>query len=116
MHQPTPPSTATDNHRLRDGPPRPPSAEGSPAQPRGRPPRPVPARPVPPGPGGAGGLPPTHTVLICVALPSLAISTEHGQLTGQGLEGFYRAGRRLLARCQVRVAGREPLPVQARMT
>ncbi|MFF7234773.1 glycogen debranching N-terminal domain-containing protein [Streptomyces collinus] len=61
-------------------------------------------------------LPPTHTTLICVALPGLAISGEHGQLTGRGLEGFYRGGRRLLARCQVRVAGREPLLVQARMT
>lgn len=56
-------------------------------------------------------LPPTHTTLICVALPGLAISGEHGQLTGRGLEGFYRGGRRLLARCQVRVAGREPLLV-----
>ncbi|MCX4765495.1 glycogen debranching protein [Streptomyces sp. NBC_01275] len=54
--------------------------------------------------------------MICVALPGLAISTEQGQLTGRGLEGFYRAGRRILARCQVRVAGREPLVVQARMT
>ncbi|WP_078947620.1 glycogen debranching N-terminal domain-containing protein [Streptomyces griseus] len=54
--------------------------------------------------------------MICVALPGLAISTEEGQLTGQGLEGFYRGGRRVLARCQVRVAGREPLAVQARMT
>ncbi|MEV5439000.1 glycogen debranching N-terminal domain-containing protein [Streptomyces sp. NPDC052682] len=53
--------------------------------------------------------------MICVALPGLAISTEQGQLTGHGLEGFYRAGRRLLSRCQVRVAGREPLAVQARM-
>ncbi|MFF4252819.1 glycogen debranching N-terminal domain-containing protein [Streptomyces sp. NPDC001663] len=52
---------------------------------------------------------------MCVALPGLVISTEQGQLTGQGLEGFYRAGRRLLSRCQVRVAGREPLAVQARM-
>ncbi|MET7698128.1 glycogen debranching N-terminal domain-containing protein [Streptomyces sp. NPDC005485] len=50
-----------------------------------------------------------------MALPALAISTEQGQLTGQGLEGFYRAGRRVLSRCQVRVAGREPLAVQARM-
>ncbi|MEV7983071.1 glycogen debranching N-terminal domain-containing protein [Streptomyces sp. NPDC086519] len=116
MHQPTPPSTAADNRRLRDGPSWPPSADGGPAQPRGRTPRPTPARPVPPVTGGAGGLPPSHTALICVALPGLAISTEHGQLTGQGLEGFYRAGRRLLARCQVRVAGREPLAVQARMT
>lgn len=55
-------------------------------------------------------------MLICVALPGLAISTDQGQLTGQGLEGFYRAGRRVLSRCQVRVAGREPVAVQARMT
>nr|WP_155056269.1 glycogen debranching N-terminal domain-containing protein [Streptomyces blattellae] len=41
---------------------------------------------------------------------------EQGQLTGRGLEGIYRAGRRVLSRCQVRVAGREPLAVQARMT
>ncbi|MFE9626100.1 glycogen debranching N-terminal domain-containing protein [Streptomyces sp. NPDC006527] len=54
--------------------------------------------------------------MICIALPGLAISTEQGQLTGQGLEGYYRAGRRVLSRCQVRVAGREPLVVQARMT
>ncbi|MEU6144666.1 glycogen debranching N-terminal domain-containing protein [Streptomyces sp. NPDC047081] len=54
--------------------------------------------------------------MICVALPGLAISTEQGQMTGQGLEGFYRAGRRVLSRCQVRVAGREPVAVQARMT
>ncbi|MFD3930667.1 glycogen debranching N-terminal domain-containing protein [Streptomyces sp. NPDC058614] len=60
-------------------------------------------------------LPPAHTALICVALPGLAISTDQGQLTGRGLEGFYRAGRRMLSRCQVRVAGREPLAVQARM-
>ncbi|AZM64466.1 MULTISPECIES: glycogen debranching N-terminal domain-containing protein [unclassified Streptomyces] len=53
--------------------------------------------------------------MICVALPGLAVSTEQGQQTGSGLEGFYRDGRRLLSRCQVRVAGREPLPVQARM-
>ncbi|MFD5571785.1 glycogen debranching N-terminal domain-containing protein [Streptomyces cadmiisoli] len=53
--------------------------------------------------------------MICVALPGLVVSSENGQLTGQGLEGFYRAGRRLLSRCQVRVAGREPLAVQARM-
>ncbi|MEV8597020.1 glycogen debranching N-terminal domain-containing protein [Streptomyces sp. NPDC052012] len=52
---------------------------------------------------------------MCVALPGLVISTEGGQLTGHGLEGFYRAGRRLLSRCQVRVGGREPLAVQARM-
>ncbi|WP_327359098.1 glycogen debranching N-terminal domain-containing protein [Streptomyces sp. NBC_01304] len=48
-------------------------------------------------------------------MPGLAISPEHGQLTGQGLEGYYRAGRRLLSRCRLRVAGREPLAVQARL-
>ncbi|MFE2582510.1 glycogen debranching N-terminal domain-containing protein [Streptomyces sp. NPDC059378] len=53
---------------------------------------------------------------MCVALPGLAISTDQAQLTGRGLEGYYRGGRRLLSRCQVRVAGREPLAVQARMT
>ncbi|MFE6178483.1 glycogen debranching N-terminal domain-containing protein [Streptomyces sp. NPDC056464] len=37
-------------------------------------------------------------------------------MTGRGLDGFYRAGRRVLSRCQIRVAGREPLAVQARMT
>lgn len=62
-----------------------------------------------------GDLPPAHTALICVALPGLVISTDQGQLTGRGLEGFYRGGRRVLSRCQVRVAGREPLAVQARM-
>jgi hypothetical protein len=50
-------------------------------------------------------LPPTHDALICVALPGLVIPTEEGQLSGRGLEGFHRAGRRLLSRCQVRVAG-----------
>jgi hypothetical protein len=60
-------------------------------------------------------LPSTHRSLICVALPGLAISSGHGQLTAQGLDGVYRAGRRLLSRCQIRVAGREPLAVQARM-
>lgn len=68
-----------------------------------------------PGPRRPTELPPAHTTLICVALPGLAISSEQGQLNGRGLEGFYRAGRRMLSRCQVRVAGREPLAVQARM-
>jgi hypothetical protein len=61
-------------------------------------------------------LPSTHTALICVALPGLVISGQLGQLDGRGLDGFYRGGRRLLSRCQVRVAGREPVAVQARMT
>ncbi|MFE9097114.1 glycogen debranching N-terminal domain-containing protein [Streptomyces sp. NPDC007264] len=73
------------------------------------------APPAPRSPRGPIDLPPAHSVLICVALPGLAISTDRGQLTGHGLEGFYRAGRRVLSRCQVRVAGREPLAVQARM-
>ncbi|MFE1795242.1 glycogen debranching N-terminal domain-containing protein [Streptomyces sp. NPDC059517] len=67
------------------------------------------------GQRGTVTLPPAHTALICVALPGLAISTEQGQLTGNGLEGFYRSGRRVLSRCRLRVAGREPLAVQARM-
>jgi hypothetical protein len=77
-------------------------------------------RPEASGPSSSGAarrvvdLPPAHAALICVALPGLVISTDQGQLTGQGLEGFYRAGRRVLSRCQVRVAGREPLAVQAR--
>ncbi|MEV7738248.1 glycogen debranching N-terminal domain-containing protein [Streptomyces sp. NPDC088921] len=51
-----------------------------------------------------------------MALPGLAISTDQGQLNGHGLEGFYRAGRRVLSRCQIRIAGCEPLAVQARTT
>ncbi|MFJ9175743.1 glycogen debranching N-terminal domain-containing protein [Streptomyces sp. NPDC102360] len=60
-------------------------------------------------------LAPVHQALICVALPGLAISSSQGQLTGQGLEGFYHRGRRLLSRCQIRVAGLAPLAVQSRM-
>ncbi|MCX4515225.1 glycogen debranching protein [Streptomyces sp. NBC_01619] len=52
---------------------------------------------------------------MCVALPSLAVSAEHGQLTGAGLEGVYRAGRRLLSRSRLRIAGREPVVVQGRL-
>ncbi|MEU0370327.1 glycogen debranching N-terminal domain-containing protein [Streptomyces sp. NPDC006283] len=55
-----------------------------------------------------------HRAIVCVALPSLAISPEDGQLTGSGLEGVYRSGRRLLARCRLRIAGREPMAVQGR--
>ncbi|MGB8945262.1 MAG: glycogen debranching N-terminal domain-containing protein, partial [Streptomyces sp.] len=84
--------------------------------------RPAPRSPLPPGgpaqapaPRRLAQLPPAHATLICVAMPALAISTDQGQLTGRGLEGFYRAGRRLLSRCQLRVAGREPIAVQARM-
>ncbi|MBT2511273.1 glycogen debranching protein [Streptomyces sp. ISL-98] len=62
-----------------------------------------------------GELPSVHGLLICADLPGLAVSAEHGQLTGQGLEGFYQSGRRLLSRCQLRVAGREPVSVQGRL-
>lgn len=72
-----------------------------------------PARPT--APRQPVDLPAVHTSLIGVALPGLAISQD-GQLTGRRLDGIYRAGRRLLSRCQVRVAGREPLTVQARTT
>lgn len=58
---------------------------------------------------------PAHAALICVAAPQLAISAEHGQITGEGLDGFYHAGRRVIARCQLRLAGREPVPLQGRM-
>ncbi|MEU8959154.1 glycogen debranching N-terminal domain-containing protein [Streptomyces sp. NPDC048518] len=90
--------------------------EGSRWAVQARPPLPGgPARNPTPAPPRPVELPPAHTVLTCVALPALAISTDQGQLTGRGLEGFYRAGRRTLSRCQVRVAGREPVAVQARM-
>ncbi|WP_051872039.1 glycogen debranching N-terminal domain-containing protein [Streptomyces sclerotialus] len=58
---------------------------------------------------------PVHTALTCVALPALVISSStHGQLTGSGMEGFYLSGRRVLARCVLRVAGAQPLTVQAK--
>ncbi|MEU3722265.1 glycogen debranching N-terminal domain-containing protein [Streptomyces sp. NPDC031705] len=75
------------------------------------------------GTGGAAGaapgagrteLPPVHGAVICVAAPCLVISPEHGQLTGRGIDGIYRSGRRLLSRCVLRVAGREPVAVQGR--
>ncbi|MFB7636781.1 glycogen debranching N-terminal domain-containing protein [Streptomyces sp. NPDC056149] len=50
-----------------------------------------------------------------MALPSLAVSSSTGQLTGQGLDGCYRDGRRVLARCEVRAAGGEPLVVQGQL-
>lgn len=56
-----------------------------------------------------------HGALLCVALPALAVCAEHGQLTGEGPEGVYAAGRRLLARCVLRVAGREPVALQGRL-
>ncbi|MGP4009176.1 glycogen debranching N-terminal domain-containing protein [Streptomyces sp. 4N124] len=139
MHQLTPPTTVVDDERRTHGGSAPgtgplscadsagarrsafPSgSQGwAPSQPQAqtRGPATIPSRAAPlPISGRPLDLPPAHTALVCVALPGFAISTEQGQLTGRGLEGFYRAGRRVLSRCQVRVAGREPLAVQARMT
>lgn len=59
---------------------------------------------------------PVHSSLVCVALPGLAVSSLSGQLTGQGLDGYYRDGLRILSRCEVRAAGAEPLVVQGRLT
>ncbi|MFJ4778822.1 glycogen debranching N-terminal domain-containing protein [Streptomyces sp. NPDC088762] len=75
-----------------------------------------PAPPRPPGVPAARRpeLPPVHGAVICVAAPCLAISPEHGQLTGRGIDGIYRSGRRLLSRCVLRVGGRDPVAVQGR--
>ncbi|MFD7029957.1 glycogen debranching N-terminal domain-containing protein [Streptomyces sp. NPDC059917] len=70
------------------------------------------AHPVPPA--RRPELPPVHGALICVAAPCLVISPEHGQLTGQGIDGIYRSGRRLLSRCVLRIGGRDPVAVQGR--
>ncbi|WP_461027216.1 glycogen debranching N-terminal domain-containing protein [Streptomyces sparsus] len=59
---------------------------------------------------------PVHALMICVAAPAIAVSAEHGQLTGRGLEGFYRSGRRVLSTLRLTLAGREPVPLQGRMT
>ncbi|MEV6395842.1 glycogen debranching N-terminal domain-containing protein [Streptomyces sp. NPDC051907] len=75
----------------------------------------TPVRPALPAAARTGDLPSVHHTLICVALPCLAVSPEHGQLTGQGLEGVYQSGRRLLSRSHLRVAGREPVAVQGRL-
>ena len=69
---------------------------------------------------GAAARPPAehrsvHSSLICAAAPALAISPEHGQLRGDGLDGFYDRGRRVLASCQLRLSGQEPVPLQGRM-
>ncbi|WP_030154299.1 glycogen debranching N-terminal domain-containing protein [Streptomyces sp. NRRL S-244] len=70
------------------------------------------AHSVPPAPRTE--LPPVHGTVICVAAPCLVISPEHGQLTGRGIDGIYRSGRRLLSRCVLRVGGRDPVAVQGR--
>ncbi|MEV7523443.1 glycogen debranching N-terminal domain-containing protein [Streptomyces sp. NPDC091371] len=77
------------------------------------------SHPAPPRPAGVPAarrpeLPPVHGAVICVAAPCLVISPEHGQLTGRGIDGIYRAGRRLLSRCVLRVGGRDPVSVQGR--
>ncbi|MFJ4918311.1 glycogen debranching N-terminal domain-containing protein [Streptomyces sp. NPDC088725] len=56
-----------------------------------------------------------HGAIVCVALPCLTFSSGDGQLIGEGLDGFYQSGRRLLARCRLRVAGREPVALQGRL-
>ncbi|MFE2524328.1 glycogen debranching N-terminal domain-containing protein [Streptomyces sp. NPDC059382] len=70
------------------------------------------AHPVPPA--RRPELPPVHGAVICLAAPCLTISPEHGQLTGRGIDGVYRAGLRLLSRCVLRVGGRDPVAVQGR--
>ncbi|MGW4506185.1 glycogen debranching N-terminal domain-containing protein [Streptomyces sp. NPDC004436] len=77
------------------------------------------SHPAPPRPTGVPTarrpeLPPVHGAVICVAAPCLVVSPEHGQLTGHGIEGVYRSGRRLLSRCVLRVGGRDPVAVQGR--
>ncbi|WP_329455250.1 glycogen debranching N-terminal domain-containing protein [Streptomyces sp. NBC_01497] len=74
-----------------------------------------PAPTSPPRGALTGGPPPLHGLLLCVALPHLAISADHGQLTGSGIEGYYQAGRRVLSRCRLRVADREPVALQGRL-
>ncbi|WP_329424918.1 glycogen debranching N-terminal domain-containing protein [Streptomyces sp. NBC_01268] len=88
-----------------------PSSAQAPGPPAGHPP--------PAGATGAnrpGELPAVHDALVGVALPALAVSARHAQLTGAGLEGVYLSGRRLLSCCVLRVAGREPVPLQGRST
>ncbi|MFE2309886.1 glycogen debranching N-terminal domain-containing protein, partial [Streptomyces sp. NPDC059411] len=75
------------------------------------------SHPVPPArvpPSRRPDLPPVHGAVICVSAPCLVISPEHGQLTGRGIDGIYRSGRRLLSRCVLRVDGRDPVAVQGR--
>lgn len=91
------------------------------------PPRPATARSSAPGQAppqrGRAGVPvrrplehrPVHSSLICAAAPALVISPEHGQLRGEGLDGFYDRGKRVLARCQLHLSGQEPVPLQGRM-
>ncbi|MEW5657897.1 glycogen debranching N-terminal domain-containing protein [Streptomyces cinereoruber] len=91
-----------------------PSTVPAPGRPAGHPTGHVPGSPLP-RVARPVELPPVHGALVCVALPALAVCAEHGQLTGEGPEGVYAAGRRLLSRCVLRVAGREPVALQGRM-
>ncbi|GHB00886.1 glycogen debranching N-terminal domain-containing protein [Streptomyces termitum] len=89
-------------------------APGHPVEPQVRPPLTGGTAPTAPG-IRPGELPSVHDALLCVALPAFAVSPEHGQLTGEGPGGVYASGRRLLSRCVLRVAGREPVPLQGRL-
>ncbi|MFC7182864.1 glycogen debranching N-terminal domain-containing protein, partial [Kitasatospora paranensis] len=84
----------------------------------------------PPGALGAGPAPvgqqrPTaprpqtvtaHDAVLCVSAPAMAASGPDGQLRGQGLQGFYRAGIRTLARMEIRLGGIEPMPLQGALS
>ncbi|MEU5219220.1 glycogen debranching N-terminal domain-containing protein [Streptomyces sp. NPDC020807] len=93
----------------------------APGRPAGHPPKGLaPGHPsgvgaAPPRPVRPGELPSVHDALLCVALPALAVCADHGQLTGEGPEGVYTSGRRILSRCVLRVAGREPVALQGRL-
>ncbi|GAA3248570.1 glycogen debranching N-terminal domain-containing protein [Streptomyces lavendulae] len=91
-----------------------PSGAPSEPEPQARPTGTPPPRQSAVGPARRPELPPVHGAVICVAAPCLVISPEHGQLTGQGIDGIYRSGRRLLSRCVLRVGGRDPVAVQGR--
>lgn len=113
MKSPSPPQPGPSGRGFSDRP-APPLAsrpETSVRHPSGAPSAP----PGSPAHVGGSALQPAHSVLICVAAPRLAISAEDGQLKGEGLDGYYKSGRRVLSRCQLTLAGREPLPLQGRM-
>jgi glycogen debranching enzyme-like protein len=107
MSQPASPQPHTPG-RTRPGAAPP----GRSAVPGGNPTR---GRTPPEPPPGSAEHQSAHAALICVAAPHLAVSAEHGQLNGEGMEGFYYAGRRVIARCRVLLGGKEPLPLQGRM-
>ncbi|MEV4616445.1 glycogen debranching N-terminal domain-containing protein, partial [Kitasatospora sp. NPDC049258] len=57
-----------------------------------------------------------HDAVLCVNAPAMAASGPDGQLRGQGLHGFFRAGVRTLARMELRLGGIEPMPLQGTLT